>query len=203
MSIVTRRWTLAAGAVLGLGAWPAAAAPGVPAPGDMSLGNAQARVKVVEYASLTCGHCASFNEETFPAFKKKYIDTGRVHYTLKEFLTGPQQVAAAGFLMARCAGPSKYFKVVDEVFRSQPKWTSGETVRAELLGIAKANGLTEAQFNACLSDEQALAALNARMKKAVEEDGVRATPTFFVNGKKYEGVLTLADLDAAIAAAGK
>lgn len=203
MSIVTRRWTLAAGAVLGLGAWPAAAARGVAAPGDMSLGNAKARVKVVEYASLTCGHCASFNEETFPGFKKKYIDTGRVHYTLKEFLTGPQQVAAAGFLMARCAGPSKYFKVVDEVFRSQPKWTSGETVRAELLGIAKANGLTEAQFNACLSDEQALAALNARMKKAVEEDGVRATPTFFVNGKKYEGVLTLADLDAAIAAAGK
>jgi protein-disulfide isomerase len=203
MSIVTRRWALAAGAVLGLGASPAAAARGVAAPGDMSLGNAQARVKVVEYASLTCGHCASFNEETFPAFKKKYIDTGRVHYTLKEFLTGPQQVAAAGFLMARCAGPSKYFKVVDEVFRSQPKWTSGETVRAELLGIAKANGLTEAQFNACLSDEQALAALNARMKKAVEEDGVRATPTFFVNGKKYEGVLTLADLDAAIAAAGK
>jgi len=107
-------------AVLALAAGAALAAPATklpPAPGDMSLGSPKARVQVVEYASLSCPHCARFNAEVFPAFRAKYVDTGKVRYTLREMLTPPAEVAAAGFLMARCAGPGKYFKVVDEVFR--------------------------------------------------------------------------------------
>jgi protein-disulfide isomerase len=177
------------------------AAAGVPIPADMGMGNAKARVTVVEYASLSCGHCADFNETIFPAFKKKYVDTGRVRYVMKEFLTAPANVAAAGFLLARCAGPAKYFKVADEVFRSQSGWRTGADVRAALVKVAQANGLTEAQFNACLEDEKAIAALNARVQQAVA-DGIDSTPTFFVNGKRVE-VASLADLDAAIAAASK
>ena len=118
-------------------------------PDDMSLGNPKAKIQVIEYASLSCPHCGHFNETIFPALKAKYIDTGKVRYTLKEMLTGSPTVAAAGFMMARCAGPSKYFTVVDQVFRSQPRWTSGN-IKPILQEIAAANGVDEAHFNACL-----------------------------------------------------
>ncbi|WP_374469721.1 DsbA family protein, partial [Phenylobacterium sp.] len=173
------------------------------APGDMSLGDPKAKVSVVEYASVTCSHCAAFNAEVFPAFKAKYVDTGRVRYTLKELPTPPQQVAVAGFLLARCNGatPDRYFKVVDEVMRSQPRWKAG-AIKPILQEIGRANGVSDAQFDACLTDEAQLAAMEARIERAVREDGVQGTPTFFVNGKPVD-VHTLADLDAAIAAAGK
>ncbi|RAK58174.1 DsbA family protein [Phenylobacterium deserti] len=167
----------------------------------MSLGKASAPIKVVEYASLTCPHCATYNAEVISVLKSRYIDTGQVQFTLKELLTPPQTVAAAGFLMARCAGPDKYFKVVDDVFRSQSRWRAGG-IRQVLLQIAMANGLTEPQFEACLKDEAQLDALEARIRKVVEEDGIESTPTIFVNGRKVEGH-TLADLEAAIAAARK
>jgi protein-disulfide isomerase len=189
-------------AALFLVASVAVAAP-TPAADDMSLGSPKAKIQVIEYASLSCPHCARFNAETFPAFKAKYVDTGKVRYTLKEFLTPPENVAAAGFLMARCAGPAKYFKVVDEVFRSQPRWQSG-SIKPILMEIGAANGLNEAQFNACLSDPKAQEALNARMKRAVEQDKVTGTPTIFVNGKEVgAGEISLQQLDAAIAAASK
>ena len=94
-------------------------------PDDMSMGSPTAKIQVIEYASLACPHCGHFNETVFPTLKAKYIDTGKVRYTLKEMLTEPTTVAAAGFLLARCAGPAKYFAVVDQVFRSQPRWISG------------------------------------------------------------------------------
>jgi protein-disulfide isomerase len=196
--IPPRRQVLAFAVAALLAAGPAAAAPA--ASGDMSLGSPRAKVKVVEYASLSCPHCAQIHQTVFPEFKRKYVDTGRVHFTLKEMLTPPAQVAAAGFLMARCAGPSKYFKVVDEVFQSQPRWRSGN-IKPIFVEIARANGLSEAQFEACIADEKAQAALDARVGQAVAA-GVDSTPTFFVNGKRVE-VKSLADLDAAIAAAAK
>ena len=178
-------------------AWPAA-------PGDMSLGDPKARIHVVEYLSLSCPHCAHFNETVFPALKAKYVDKGRVYYTVRELLTPPENVAAAGFLMARRAGPTKYFTVVDQVFRSQTRWPS-EAIKPILLDIAKQNGLTEAQFDACLVDEQALAALDARIAYAVETDKVDSTPTFFINGERVdaEQVPTFAELELAMARAVK
>ena len=178
-------------------AWPAA-------PGDMSLGDPKARIHVVEYLSLSCPHCAHFNETVFPALKAKYVDKGRVYYTVRELLTPPENVAAAGFLMARRAGPARYFTVVDQVFRSQPRWQD-EPIKPILLDIAKQNGLTEAQFDACLVDEQALAALDARIAYAVETDKVDSTPTFFINGERVdaEQVPTFAELELAMARAVK
>ncbi|WP_395673246.1 DsbA family protein [Phenylobacterium sp.] len=196
---LSRRRTLALAAAAAASG-PAMAAPGVAAPDDMSLGNPAAKVKLVEYASVTCPHCAHFNATIWPVFKAKYVDTGRVHYVLKELPTPPLPLAAAGFLMARCAGSSKYFKVVDEVFRSQPRWQTGD-VRAIFLAIAQQNGLTEAQFEACLTDQQALAQFDARARRAVMDDKVSSTPSFFVNGKPVS-VQSLEDLEAAVAAAG-
>jgi protein-disulfide isomerase len=166
----------------------------------MNLGSPKAKVQVVEYASLSCPHCARFNADAFPAFKAKYVDTGKVRYTLREMLTPPAEVAAAGFMLARCAGPGKYFKVVDAVFRSQSQWDGD--IKPLFLGIARNNGLTDAQFEACLTNQDNLKGLNARVKAAIDA-GVSSTPTFFVNGVKYEGEQTLDKLDAAIAAARK
>ena len=175
--------------------WPAV-------PGDMSLGNPNARVHVVEYLSLTCPHCAHFHAEVFPDFKKKYIVTGRVYFTVRELLTPPAQVAAAGFLLARCGDGSKYFSVVDQVFKSQARWQSGQ-IKPIFAEIAKANGFTDDQFEACLTDDNAGEALDARLKYAVETDHVDSTPTFFINGVKLDNghVPSLPELDVAIAKA--
>ena len=186
-------------------AWAAASAAGWPAaPGDMSLGNPKAPVHVIEYLSLTCPHCAHFHETVWPAFKAKYIDTGKVYFTVRELLTSPPQVAAAGFLMARCNGGAKYFPIVEQVFKSQSRWQAG-SIKPIFVEIAKANGITEAQFEACITDEKAQQDLEARIQYAVDTDKVTGTPTFIVNGVKLpdDHVPTLAELDAAIAKAAK
>ena len=200
MSQLTRRAAIAMAAAFATGAATAAPAP---LPDDMSLGSVKAKVQVIEYASLSCPHCAHFNEVIFAPFKARWVDTGKVRYTLKEMLTAPQQVAAAGFLLARCAGPAKYFKVVDEVFRSQPRWEAGQ-IKPIFLEIGAANGVTEAQFNACLTDQGGQDALNARAQRAAEVDGVDSTPTLFVNGKRIDVLpQSPAEMDALIAAALK
>jgi protein-disulfide isomerase len=181
-----------------------ASAPAVTAD-EMSLGNPQAKVTVVEYASAGCPFCARFNNEEFPAFKAKYIDTGKVHYVFREMLVGggPEiALGAAGFLTARCAGKDKYFTVLEQIFKDQEQIYRSGDIKAGLLPIAKANGLDDKQFDACVSDETALNALNARSEKA-GQDGVGSTPTFIINGKKaFEGVPTPEQLDAAVASAG-
>ena len=171
---------------------------------DMTLGDPNAKVKMVEYASVTCSHCAVFNNDVFPEFKKKYIDTGKVHYTFKEFLTPPAEVAAAGFLTARCAGKDKYFGVIDSLFHAQQEMFTSGDMRGSLLRVAQSAGMTEEQFNKCVADEAALKALNDRVEKAVREDKITSTPTFVMNGKKIkEGEISLAELDAAVAEASK
>ncbi|MBP7817666.1 MAG: DsbA family protein [Phenylobacterium sp.] len=185
---------------LALVAGVAGAAPAYPT-GDLSLGKPKAKIHVEEYASLSCSHCAHFNNEVFPAFKAKYIDTGKVRYTLHEFLTEPANVAAIGFITARCAGADKYFAVVDGLFRRQAEIFETRDLRPVLLEVAKSAGLSEAQVTACVSNPANGEALDARVA-AGEARGVDSTPFFFVNGVKVDGV-TLADLDKAIAAAGK
>ena len=175
-----------------------------PATDDMTLGDPKAPVKMVEYASASCTHCARFNNEVFPAFKARYIDTGKVHYTLKEFLTPPNELAAAGFLTARCAGKDKYFTVLDAIFRSQQEIFQTGDMRGVLLRVAQSAGLTETQFNTCITDEEALKALNARVDRAVKQDKITGTPAFFINGKSVgEGEISLAALEKAVADASK
>ncbi len=179
--------------------------PGLAAalPDAMSMGSPRARVVVEEYASPTCSHCARFNEEVFPAFKKKYVDTGKVRYVIHEFVTAPPDAAAMSWLMARCAGPKQYFAVIDAVMRSQSRWQAGQ-IRGVLKEIGMAHGLTDAQVEACVRDENAQAALQKRMDNAMSQRGIDATPTFYVNGVLLKaGEVTLEELDAAIAAAAK
>lgn len=202
MRFPTRRFAMAA--VLGALALAGAVGAAPVADDDMSLGNAKAKITVTEYASLSCSHCAAFHNEVFPAFKKKYVDTGKVRYVLREVLTPPQDFAAVGYLTARCAGSAKYFEVVGEIFRSHPELAKTGDARAVLLRAAALGGLDEQKLQVCISDQANVDALNTRVQKAVAEGDISGTPTFFVNGKKVgEGEMSLAQLDAAIAAAGK
>jgi protein-disulfide isomerase len=171
-------------------------------PDDMTIGNAGASVTMIEYASVSCPHCARFDTEVFPAFKAKYIDTGQVRYVAREALTGDPAIAAAGFLTARCAGKDKYFQVVDAIYHAQQEmFTSGDP-HAILLNIARSAGMTDAQFETCIKDETALKALNNRWEGYVRDDKITGTPTFVINGKTYDkGEMSLAELDAAVAAA--
>jgi protein-disulfide isomerase len=167
---------------------------------DMTMGDPKAAVKMVEYASASCTHCATFNNTVLPTFKAKYIDTGKVHYTLKEFLTPPNELAAA----ARCAGKDKYFSVLDAIFRSQQEIFQTGDMRGVLLRVAQSAGLTESQFNTCITDETALKALNARVERAIKQDKVTGTPAFFINGKSVgAGEISLAALEKAVAEASK
>lgn len=171
---------------------------------DMSLGDPNAKVTVIEYASASCPHCAAFNNTVFPAFKAKYIDTGQVRYVMREILTPPVEVAAAGFLTARCGGKDKYFTILDQIFRHQQELYQTGDVQGVLGRAAQTAGLTQAQFNACVFDGNALGALNTRVNTYAKRDEITGTPTFIINGQPLAaGEPTLERLDAAVAAAGK
>lgn len=172
--------------------------------GDMTLGKANAPITVIEYASLSCGHCAKFNNEVFPQIKAKYIDTGQVRWIFREFITPPAELAAAGALLARCAGPDKYFSVIDAIFHGQEEMFRTGDMRGVLLRVAQSSGMTEEKFQSCVTDEKAITAFNSRIETYSKTDKITSTPTFLVNGKKVkEGEVTLAEFDAFIAAAKK
>jgi protein-disulfide isomerase len=170
------------------------------AEGDMGLGlPAGAKVTVVEYASVTCSHCAAWQQEVWPEFKAKYVDTNKIRYVFREFPTSPVPVAAAGFLVARCAGDDKYFDVIHEIMASQAEIFGGTPPRNVLLRIAQGAGLTEAQFTACVTDTKAAEALDKRVKAGIDA-GVSGTPFFLVNGEKIAEP-SMANLSAKIDAA--
>ena len=197
---ISRRLVLQATAFAVACAAPAlAAAPRLP--DDMTMGSPRAKVTVVEYASASCPHCARFNNQVFPDFRKAYIDTGKVRYVFREYLTAPAEVAMAGFLLARCAGQDKYFSVVDGFFRGQEELYRTGDLRTLVESLGAKAGLTPDRIRACMSDEAAANALNERVKGYAEKEHVDSTPTFVINGKKLEGLgheVTLADLSAAI-----
>jgi len=198
------RRAAAAGAALAAMTMLAACSGGgganAPVEGDMALGAPEgAKVTVVEYASVTCGHCAAWQEQVYPEFKTKYVDTNQVRYVFREFPTAPEAVAVAGFLIARCAGPDKYFPVIHEIMASQHEIFGGTPPRTVLLRIANGAGLSEEQFQACVTDADAIKAMDTRIKSALDA-GVTGTPYFLVNGEHVQDS-SIAGLSTAIDAA--
>lgn len=181
----------------------AAAAVVDPQPDDMALGKPTAKVTVIEYASVGCPHCAKWAKEVFPGFKARFIDTGKARFVLRELTTGDPALAAAGFMVARCAGPDKYFAVVDGVFQRQADMLAPGASRGDILAaVAKSAGMTDQAFQACLTTQANLDALNERTARHVK-DGVDSTPTFFVNGTRIDGEVPLDQLAAAVRAAAR
>ncbi len=163
--------------------------------GEKALGEANAPVTVVEYASMSCPHCAHFDATTFDDFRLKYIDSGKVRYIFREFPLNAPAFAVA--MLARCAPADKYFDVVHGFFRTQDKWLTGSDVKAGILEVAKGFGFTPQSFDACVANQALFKALNDVRDRGAAF-GVQATPTFFINGKKFEGALSLDELDKAI-----
>ncbi|TBW34994.1 DsbA family protein [Siculibacillus lacustris] len=164
---------------------------------EMVLGSADAPVTVVEYASMTCGHCAHFAETVFPTLKSKYIDTGKVRFVFREFPLDP--IAAAVSMLVRCSPPDKFFDVLDVYFAKQREWIDPKAPVDALSRFSKQFGFTDSTFRACLGDQKTLDGLNQTRTRGADVFGIDGTPTFFVNGRKIVGISTVEELDKALA----
>ncbi len=162
---------------------------------DKMLGEADAPVTIVEYASMTCPHCAQFHEKTLPELKTKYIETGKARLILREFPFDPR--AEAGFMLARCSGDN-YYPMVDVLFKQQRNWAAVENAKDALLQISKLAGFSQESFEACLTDQKLLDEVRAVQKRGADEFKVDSTPTFFINGNTYKGALTIEEMSAII-----
>jgi protein-disulfide isomerase len=157
---------------------------------DIFLGKADAPVTIIEYASMTCPHCARFHAETYPTLLSKYVNTGKVRFTLREFPLDPR--AAAAFMLARCSGDGdKRTAVIDLLFNSQQTWAYSDTPIDALAGLMKQTGMGDKDFQACLNDQKLYDKVIKEREDSAKDFGIDATPTFFINGKKYSGEMTV------------
>ena len=169
-----------------------------PSEQDRVLGKPDAPITIIEYASMTCGHCADFHNKTYPKLKERYIDTGKVRFIFREFPLDP--LAAGAFMLARCAGKDdkdRYFALVETLFHQQREWVVQRPLDP-LKAIAKQAGFSEQAFEQCLANQQVLNGIEQVRQRAAEKLGVNSTPTFFINGKIQRGALTIEDLDKQI-----
>jgi protein-disulfide isomerase len=164
--------------------------------GDKIMGKDDAPVTMIEYASATCSHCATFKVKTFPKLKEKYIDTGKVRFIFREFPFDP--VAAGAFMLARCAPEDKYFAVLDLLFQTQAQWAV-EKPLGPLLTVAKQAGFTEDSFKACLSNQKVLDGIEWVRNRAADKFKVDSTPTFFINGQVHKGAMSMEEVDKVLA----
>jgi protein-disulfide isomerase len=179
---------------------------GLPTPGhgattaemlaDRSLGNAQASVTVIEYASLTCPHCAEFETTTYPAFKAKYIDTGKVHYIYRDFPL--DQLAVRAAMMARCADAAQYFGFIQELFKDQDNWAASKDPMVALQRIGLLGGMGKDQFDACMANKDLLDGILKVRLDAEQRLKVDSTPTFFINDAKHEGDMPIDEISKII-----
>lgn len=152
---------------------------------EMVLGNKDARVTVIEYASLGCPHCANFHSGTFVDVKRDYIDTGKIKFIYRDFPLGRPALAAA--MIARCAGSTKYFGMIDIFFRSQQQWSRAENPLLALTKIARFGGMSEADVTACLQNQELLVHIQTEAAKGETDHKINATPSFVINGETISG----------------
>ena len=166
----------------GLALGAAAPAPVLPIdPADMVLGRADAPVTVIEYGSLTCPHCAAFDQSLFPRLKAEYIDSGKIRYVFRDFPR--DRVDLQAFQLAHCEHGRVFWPLIEMLFQNQPAWLRAKDTRAALIPFGRQAGLSEPATRACLAD-QSLATTSAASAEAGSKAGVEFTPTFFVNGQK-------------------
>ncbi len=161
---------------------------------DLAVGPENAKVTIVEYASMTCGHCMAFHTKVFPELKKKYVETGKVRFIFREFPLDPRAFAAS--MLARCAGGDKSLSMIEALFETQEQWAFvRENPTPKLFEIAKQAGFTQESFDKCLTDQKLLDQLTNGHTRAAEVFGVNATPTFFINGKRLQAAPTVEEFD--------
>jgi protein-disulfide isomerase len=190
-----RRILLIGLAVLGLAgtaAW--AASPVLPiGPNDPVLGSASAPVTVIEYASLTCPHCAHWEDDVFPQVKKNLIDTGKIRYAYRDFPLDGAAIKAAQ--LAHCE-PARFYGFIQVLFQGQASWASNDPTEA-LGKVARLGGISADKFQQCMDDKALLNSVVVSRQQG-EEAGVDSTPTFFFNGKRVAGAISYDDFVAAV-----
>jgi protein-disulfide isomerase len=164
--------------------------------GEMTMGDPNAPVTIIEYASLTCGHCARFHTETLPEIKKTYIDTGKARLIFREVYFDQYGLWAG--MVARCGGEGPYFGYVDTMLRRQREWAGASDIVGELQRIGRLGGLSAERLNACLSDEALMTRLVEDFQKTAGADEINATPTFIINGEKVSGAIGVQEMSALI-----
>lgn len=196
---------LAAGVVLSVtpaSAQSGAASPSAPTdkasilklhPGDRILGRADAPITIIEYASMTCPHCAHFQTEILPTIKKQWIDTGKAKLVLRDFPLDGLALRAA--MIARCALPDRFYAFADTFFADQAEWAISSDAKGALERLARLGGMGPKKFDACFSDNTLENKILASRLTATKYLGVDSTPTFFVNGKKFVGAPTVDAFD--------
>jgi protein-disulfide isomerase len=193
-----RVFLVVAGVVAGaLMAAPDAARSAPVAPDqELALGSPAAKVTIVEYASLSCPHCARFHEETLPKLREKYIDSGKVRLVFRDFPL--ERTAFWAAIIARCAGPERYFAFIDVFFKKQSAWYSSEDPLAALTRLARLGGLGGEEIQACIAD-QGIGDSILRLRMQGEKDhDVSSTPSFVIDGKTYRGALSLEEIEKLI-----
>ena len=163
---------------------------------DHVLGNENAPVTVIEYASPTCPHCGAFHNTVYEPFKAAYVDTGKVKFILRPYLR--HEIDAAIFMLAEAAGPDNFHNVISTYFRAQNTWMASDKPLDALRAVAEELGFSKEMFESTLTNQEAFTAINAVSKQASDEFGLRGTPTFYVNGKTLSGAKTLEQLAAEI-----
>lgn len=159
---------------------------------EMALGDPNAKVKIVEYMSTTCPHCAHFAATTFDQIKTKYIDTGKVYFAIREFPIDPQDLPAyAAFMLVRCAPNGPSIPLLETFMKQQENWARVQDVRGALLQISKLAGFTQESFEACLTNQKLVDDVNSVRDRGSKEFGVSGTPTFLINGKRYAGDMSV------------
>ena len=155
---------------------------------EMALGPEDAAVTVIEYASFTCPHCATFHEQVLPQLKESYVDTGQVRFVHREVYFDRYGLWAG--MVARCGGEERYFGIADLIYERQREWTRGEPTEVvdKLRRIGKTAGLTDEQLDACLSDGQKAQTLVAWYQQNAEADGIDATPSFVIDGETFSNM---------------
>lgn len=156
---------------------------------EYALGPADAKVVLVEYASLTCPHCARFHTAVLPDIKKEFVDTGKVRYVYRDFPL--DRVALAAAMVARCAGRDNFFGYIDTFYAAQGQWSRASNPISALANLAKLGGMSQTKFEACLKDVETQNVILQQRLEASNEFKVQATPTVFVNGERYGGGMTL------------
>ena len=155
---------------------------------EKKIGDKEASIKIVEFASLTCGHCAKFHNEVFPKIKKEYIDTGKIVFTYRDFPL--DKFALKASVIARCAGKDKYFSFLKVLYKKQKDWTRSQDPFKSLLKIAKLGGLKNDEIKVCVSNKSIEDGILKKRLNSTKKFEIKATPTIYINGKKYNGDLT-------------
>jgi len=167
------------------------------------VGDPNAKVTVIEYASLGCPHCANFHFDVYPKIKKEYVDTGKVKFIFRDFPLGTPSVAAA--MIARCAGSKRYFAMIDIFFKAQHQWSHAPNPLEALKKTARFGGMSSADVDACIANQALLNSIQERAQAAQLDYEINSTPSFVIEGRKIAGGLPYADfkkvLDEALAAA--